>query len=178
MSDRSHEPQQLLESLLSPEETRAEPEQTQQQSVEHEDLDALIDEFETMLARSRRMPFGRKLMVDEEYAMELVDRLRASIPGAVRQAGRILEQQDTIIDEAREEARRMLHERGLMAQLEVERERVLARAEQDAERMRGETDAYIRGVLGGLEDRLAKLQAGVRAGIEALGPVDAQGAEE
>ena len=178
MSDRSHEPQQLLESLMTPEETRAEPGQTQEQAVEDEDVDALIDEFETMLARSRRMPFGRKLLVDEEHAMELVDRLRAAIPGAVRQAQRVLEEQDTIIDEAREEARRMLHERGLLAQLEVERERVLARAEQDAERMRGETDAYVRGVLNGLEERLAKLQSSVRAGIEALGPVEAPAAEE
>ena len=169
MSDQSHEPEQLLESLLSRDEPRhidavAAPRE------EAEDVDALIDELEALLAEAKRVPFGRKLMIDEAYALELVDRLRSAIPAELRQAHRILDEKERILDEARERAHQMLQERGLMAELEVERERMIAQAEREAERIRADGDAYVRGVLNGLAERLSKLQASVNNGIEALNP--------
>jgi hypothetical protein len=107
-------------------------------------------------------------MIDEAQALELVDRLRAAVPAEVRQAHRILDEQERILDQAHTEARRILHERGLMAELEVERERTIAEAERDAERMRAEADSYARGVLNDLADRLTKIQASVQNGLEAL----------
>ncbi len=169
MSDRSHEPQQLLESLLSPDG----PQMTSpgRPTVEEdEDVDALVDDLEAMFAESKRVPFGRKLMVDEGRALELVDRLRTAIPAEVRRAHRVLDERERIVSEARDQAHRILHERGLMAELEVERERVLALAERDIERMRAEADAYVRGVLNDLIERLAKLQASVVNGLEAQSP--------
>jgi F0F1-type ATP synthase membrane subunit b/b' len=71
---------------------------------------------------------------------------------------------------AREQARRIINERGLAAQMEAERERILADAEQEAERIRNEADVYVRGVLADLSNRLTKIQASVSNGIEALNP--------
>ena len=167
MSDQPHEPEQLLETLLSddePQETGREPAPPE----EDEDVDLLIDELEAMFAEAKRVPFGRKLMIDEAQALELVDRFRSAIPAEVRQAHRILDEQERIVEAARDQARRILHDRGLLAELEAERERVLAQAERDAERMRTEADAYVRGVLSGLAERLSKLQASVNNGLEAL----------
>ena len=169
MSDQPHEPEQLLESLLS----RDEPRQAGAVAVpadQGEDVDALIDELEAMFAEAKRVPFGRRLMVDEARALEFIDRLRTAFPAEVRQAQRILDEQDRILDEARNQAHAMLQERGLMAELEVQRERTIARAEQEAERMRAEADAYVRGVLTDLDERLSKLHASVRNGLEALSP--------
>ncbi len=169
MSEQRHEPQELLESLLSPEEIEAE-QTASPQTAENEDVDALIDELEALLAESKRVPFGKKLIVDEVRAMELVDRLRTALPAEVRQAQRILDEQDHILNMAREQARRIINERGLAAQLEAERERTLADAEQEAERIRNEADVYVRGVLSDLADRLTKIQGSVSNGIEALNP--------
>ncbi|MDQ5852430.1 MAG: hypothetical protein M3380_10245 [Chloroflexota bacterium] len=167
MSDQPHEPEQLLETLLSddePQDAGREPAAPE----EDEDVDLLIDELEAMFAEAKRVPFGRKLMIDEAQALELVDRFRSAIPAEVRQAHRILDEQERIVEAARDQARRILHDRGLLAELEAERERVLAQAERDAERMRTEADAYVRGVLSGLAERLSKLQASVNNGLEAL----------
>ena len=167
MSDQPHEPEQLLESLLS----RDEPHQSGAVAVpadQGEDVDALIDELEAMIAEAKRVPFGRKLMVDEARALELVDRLRSALPAEVRQAHRILDEKERIMDDARERAHRMLHERGLMAELDVQRERMIAQAEREAERIKAEGDAYVRTVLTGLAERLSKIQASVNNGIEAL----------
>ena len=166
MSDQPHESEQLLETLLSddePQDPGREP-----PPEEDEDVDLLIDELEAMFAEAKRVPFGRKLMIDEAQALELVDRFRSAIPAEVRQAHRILDEQERIVEAARDQARRILHDRGLLAELEAERERVLAQAERDAERMRTEADAYVRGVLSGLAERLSKLQASVNNGLEAL----------
>jgi hypothetical protein len=176
MSERPNEPQQLLESLLSPDEPEHQsvPQPGRSDTVpfddEGEDVDALIDELETLFAEAKRVPFGRRLMIDEARALELVDRLRSAFPGEVRQAHRVLDEQERILGEAQERARSMLNERGLMVELEVERERILARAERETDQMRAEADAYVRNVLSGLEERLAKLHASVRNGIEALDP--------
>lgn len=170
MSEQRHEPQELLESLLSPEEIEA-AEAIPPPTNENEDVDGLIDEFEALLAESKRVPFGKKLLVDDVRAMDLVDRLRTALPAEVRQAQRILDEQDHILNMAREQARRIINERGLAAQLEAERERTLADAEQEAERIRNEADVYVHAVLSDLADRLMKIQASVSNGIEALNPL-------
>lgn len=169
MSEQRHEPQELLESLLSPEEKAAD-QTASPHADENEDVDALIDELEALLAESKRVPFGKKLLVDDVRAMELVDRLRTALPAEVRQAQRILDEQDHILDMAREQARRIINERGLTAQMEADRERILADAEQEAERIRNEADVYVRGVLSDLADHLTKIQASVSNGIDALNP--------
>ena len=168
MSDQPHE--QLLESLLSPEEAAQTEAAGAPPPDEDEDVDALVDDLEALFAESKRVPFGRKLMVDEARALELVDRLRSAIPAEVRRAQRVLDEQDQILGEAREQARRTLHERGLMAELDAERDRMLAQVERDTERMRSDADVYVRGVLTDLADRLARIQASVTNGIEAVSP--------
>ncbi len=169
MSDRSHEPEQLLESLLSRHEGQRDPQaEPAAPQSDHEDLDMLIDELEVVVGQAKRVPFGHRLMVGEAQMLEIVDRLRSAVPAEVRQARRILDEQQRIIDEAHEQARRMLHERGLMAELDVERERTIAGAEHEAERIRSDADAYVRGVLNDLADRLTKIQASVHNGLEAL----------
>ncbi len=171
MSEQRHEPQELLESLLSPEEAEAADTAIQAlpQPDDNEDVDALIDELEALFAESKRVPFGKKLLVDEERAMEIVDRLRTALPAEVRQAQRILDEQDQILDMAREQARRIVNERGLSAQIEAERERIIASVEQEAERIRNDADVYVRGVLSDLSERLSKIQSSVDNGIKALG---------
>ncbi len=170
MKDRAHEPEKLLESLLANQDPdhAAQRQQQPSQTIGAEDLDMLVDELESMLTQAKRVPFGRRLMVDESYALELVDRLRASMPIEIRQAHRVLEERERIIAEAQSEARRILHERGLIAELEVERERTIAEAEREAERIRGDADSYVGTVLNDLAERLTKIQASVRNGLETL----------
>lgn len=170
MSERVHEPEELLESLLTPDERQPIAAAHEYSPQNQEDLDALVDELEAVVGDARRVPFGRRLMVDEGHVLEIVDRLRAAIPLAVRQSQRLLEERERILNEAREQARQMLHERGLMAELDIERERMLGRAEQEADRMRSDADAYVRGILNELGERLSRIQASVSNGIDALNP--------
>lgn len=167
MSQPPHEPERLLESLLS-NAGSASAEQSNDQQID-EDVDSLIDALEALVADGRRMPF-RKLLIDEERLLDLVDRLRSAVPAEVRQAHQVLDQHDQIMNAAREKARAMLEERGMLEALEKERRQILDAAEHEAQRTRAEADRYARTVLVDLEERLTKIQTSVRNGVEALQP--------
>jgi hypothetical protein len=168
MSQSPHEPENLLESLLSDAQRPAEQPDAAAAVPEDEDVDALIDMLEALVAEGRRVPFGRKLMIDEDRLLALVDRLRTAIPAEVKDAHRLLDQRDQILDQARAEARRTLEERGLLEELEKERRQIIGEAEREAERTRTEADRYARNVLIELQERLEQLQTRVRNGIDAL----------
>lgn len=168
MSQSPHEPEKLLESLLSDSQQSGDEAARAASTPEDEDVDGLIDMLEALVAEGRRVPFGRKLMIDEDRLLELVDRLRTAIPAEVKEAHHLLDQRDQILDQARAEARRSLEERGLLDALEKERRQILDEADREAERIRTEADRYARSVLIDLQERLDKFQTSVRNGIEAL----------
>lgn len=164
---QSPEPEHLLETLLSDQQSQAAEAPS---PVEGEDdVDSLIDTLEALVSEGRRMPF-HKLLVDEQRLLEIVDRLRTAVPAEVRQAHHVLDQHDQILGAAREKANKLLEERGMLEALDKERRRMLDEAEREASRIRTEADRYARNVLLDLEERLSKLHTSVRNGIDALQP--------
>ncbi len=170
MKESANEPERLLASLLSDEQPvthQGEPASDTPESAD--DVDALINELEALANEGKRRLLGRKLVIDEDRLLHLIELLRAAVPDEVRQAHQLLDEHDQIIAHAQDTARRTLEERGLLQALETERRRVLDEAERDAERIRTEADRYARNVLLELEERLSKLHSSVRNGIDALG---------
>jgi cell division septum initiation protein DivIVA len=168
MSETPSEPENVLTSLLATPNASETPGAASEPGPPgDQDVDSLIDSLEALLAESRRMPF-RKLLVDEEQLIALVDRLRTAIPEEVRQAHQVLDQRDEILNAAQTKARRLMDERGLMEAVENERRRMLDDADREVQRVRGEADRYARNVLLDLEDRITKIQTSVRNGIETL----------
>lgn len=168
MSQPANEPEQLLASLLSDEEQATQAEPVAADAAE-DDVDALIDELEALANEGKRRLLGRKLVIDEDRLLELVDRFRSAVPNEVRQAHRVLDEHDRIIAAAHAQAQRTIEERGLLEVVEVERRRVLEEADREADKIRSEADRYARNVLVELEERLSKLHTSVRNGIDALG---------
>ena len=73
MSQSPHEPENLLESLLSDSRQPDDQAASAAPVPEDEDVDGLIDMLEALVAEGRRVPFGRKLMIDEDRLLDLVD---------------------------------------------------------------------------------------------------------
>lgn len=131
-------------------------------------IDTLIDELEAVAVDGRRVPFTHRLLVHQDTLLDLVDRLRATVPNDVRQAQRVLNQQHQILEHAQAQAMHTLQERGLMQRLEMERQGIVAEAQRDAERTRYEADKYARDVLLQLQKRLEQVQGSVQQGIDTL----------
>lgn len=132
------------------------------------ELDDLIDELEDVLAEGHRIPFTGRLLVDEERILDIIDRMRVAVPEELKQARRIVQEQERLLAEAEARVRHALDERGLLHAVESERQRLLQVAEQEAADVRAGADSYAREVLEELDDRLLKLLTSVRNGLESL----------
>lgn len=114
------------------------------------------------------MPFSGRLMVDEERILDIIDRLRVAVPEEVKQARRVVGEQDRLLAEAQARVQQALEEQGLMAAINAERERLIAQAEHDAAATRSGADDYARQVLEELEQRLVRLTTSVQNGLKEL----------
>jgi hypothetical protein len=128
----------------------------------------LIDELEDALAEGRRVPFSGRLMVDEERILDIIDRMRVAVPEELKQARRVIGEQERLLAEARGQVQRVMEEQGLMAAVEAERTRLLAEADRDAQNTRAGADDYAQQVLEELEQRLVRLTASVQNGLKEL----------
>jgi hypothetical protein len=68
----------------------------------------LLDMLEAHVAEGKRFVFSNRIMVEEGEFMAIIDQLRASIPGEIQQARRVLQDRQQIILGAQDEAKRIL----------------------------------------------------------------------
>ncbi len=106
--------------------------------------------------------------MDEERILDIIDRMRVSVPEELKQARRVIGEQERLIGEAQAHVRDVLEEQGLLAAVEAERTRLLELAERDAAAVRAGSDEYARQVLEELEQRLSRLTASVQNGLREL----------
>ena len=71
------------------------------------DIQHLIDRLEQVLAESRRIPLSANLVVDEDRLFNIIDQMRVSIPEEVKRANRVEAEKDRILAQAQEEAERI-----------------------------------------------------------------------
>jgi hypothetical protein len=138
--------------------------------VSDSSLDELIDELEDVLADGRRLPFGM-VLVNEDKILDIVDKMRVAVPEEIKQARRVVQEQERLLAEAQARVQQVLTEQGLLDAVQAERERMLMQAEQEAISIRNGADVYAREVLEGLDDQLVKLLTSVRNGLESLNHV-------
>ena len=72
------------------------------------DILHLIDRLEEILNESRPFPFTRNVIVDEDKVLDLIDQMRVAIPDEVKKAQQLLAQRDRVLAQAQEEANRTL----------------------------------------------------------------------
>ncbi len=71
------------------------------------DIQHLVDRLEQILNESFRVPLSPYLFVDEEKVFDLVDQMRVAIPEEVKRANRIESERDRILAQAKEEGERI-----------------------------------------------------------------------
>ena len=72
------------------------------------DILQMIDRLEELLNESRPLPFTHNVIVDEDRMLDLIDQMRVSIPEEVKKAQQLLAQRDRLLAQAQEEANRTI----------------------------------------------------------------------
>lgn len=141
------------------------------------DILSLVDRLEGLARNAKRTPFSSKLAIDEQALVNLIDQMRLSIPDQIQEAEALLQQRDSVLARAQDEATRMLQE----AKIRIEEERVRQAAEQEAEIIREEARdralafeeaarQYAMDTLRDLAQRLESVHSIVQNGLDELAP--------
>lgn len=141
------------------------------------DILHLIDRLEALLNEGSHPPLvGKRVLLDEQRAWELIDQMRVSIPEEVKKAKRINQERDRIIAQANEEAARIVElakdeaqqitsDTDIVKQAQARAQTIVERAQREADALKADADDYTVQVLGKLEEDLAKALSIVRNGL-------------
>jgi cell division septum initiation protein DivIVA len=138
----------------------------------------VIDKLEASVKQGTVLPLGYRI-VSEEKLLELIEKLRASLPEEVGRARTIAKNGDRLVREAQEKAQAIVAEASSQSSAQIDDNEIVRRARATAEivlkeaelkaaRVREGADAYAAQVLTDLDARLSGALGSVKKGIEAL----------
>lgn len=136
--------------------------------AELSDILDLVDELMVHLHEAKAVPLSSNALVDREEFLEMLERLRASLPDELRAArwmvrereafiSRTNEKAREIIDKARREADQLVSDSNIRAEAVEEANILVRRAEGEARRLRLEAEDDIEKGLQRLESLLGAL---------------------
>ncbi len=143
------------------------------------DLLSALNELEELIETSGKVPLTRKVMVNEDRILDLLDRIRTTIPEEIRQAKWIIQEREKVMNDSQKEAMRLLED----AQKQVEKQadesevarkakdmadEIVARAEDNARELREGARRYADDVLTNLMESLDKLSSQIEQGRSEL----------
>lgn len=99
------------------------------------DIQHLVDRLEQVLNDSFRLPLSAYLFVNEDRIFNIVDQMRVAVPEEVKQATRIQAEKERILAQAKEEAERIRELAKQEAGELVKRDAIVSNAQQRADHM-------------------------------------------
>lgn len=143
------------------------------------DIIFLLEQLERLIAGGRSMPLTNNVIIDQARALDLVDQLRVAVPEEVRQAKRISDETERIVEHAQEEAERILaraqeqatlliEERELTRAAEIRSQEIISEGHHDADDIRRGADEYAQSVLVHLEGECLKALQSIKHGLDLL----------
>ena len=99
------------------------------------DILHLVDRLEELFNRSRPIPLTHNVIVDEDRILEIIDQMRISIPDEVKKAQQITAQRDRILAQAQEEANRTIALAKQKAEEVLSREAIVQAAQARVEQI-------------------------------------------
>ncbi len=154
-------------------------------SLSEDNINSILRELTEYIDNSSRVPLTNKVMVEGNYILEIVDKINAKLPEEMRQAKQVLEQSDKILDSikaqgqsmldnARSEAERIVQETEIVKMAQQEAEKIVQEAteygenlvknyNEQANQMINDAEAYVDSLLRHLEGNLDKVTAAVKS---------------
>ncbi len=99
------------------------------------DILQLIDRLEEIFNESRAIPLTHSVIVDEDRMLDIIDQMRITVPEEVKKAQQILAQRDRILAQAQEEAERTINLARERAEQMVKQDTITLEAQKEAERL-------------------------------------------
>jgi len=116
------------------------------------DILQLIDRLEELFNESKSIPLTRNVMVDEDRMLDIIDQMRIAIPEEVKKAQQLLGQRDRVLAQAQEEANRTLEIARQKADQMVTKDMVAQEAARRAEQILAQARTEAEGIRADADD--------------------------
>ena len=131
-------------------------------------LTNLVDELEDLVETASQIPLTGKVMVDRQEFMEILNDIKAQMPGEISQAQKIYQDKDNIINGAHDEADKILSaarshaekvidENELVIQAKDKAEQILTQANKESNEIRERVRDYADSLLENTQSNLAEI---------------------
>ena len=110
------------------------------------DILQLIDRLEELFNDAKAVPFTHNVVVDEDKMLELIDQMRIAIPEEVKKAQQLVAQRDRVMAQAQEEANRTLQIARDKADGLVQKDIIVQEAQRRADQILAQARAEAEGV--------------------------------
>lgn len=142
-------------------------------------LATILKDLEEAVASASRMPLSSKVLVDGDTILTCVDRIYAALPEELKQAQKVLEHSDKLLEsvegqskriimEAREQAEQLTQETEIYRAAAEQAQELLNKAESASIQLRHESILYCDDVLHQLEENIEKMLDSIRKNREDL----------
>ena len=143
------------------------------------DILHLVDRLEELFNESSSLPLTKKVVIDEEKLLDLIDQMRLAIPDEIKKAQSIINQKERIIAQSHEEANRtvslareqsekLVSKDVIVQEAKIIAEDIIKRARDETELIKKEADQYAVDSLDHLEIELSRILTQVRNGMMTL----------
>lgn len=137
-----------------------------------ENLLDYLDMLEDILDNSKSVPFSSRVSVDKEQLFDILSEMRLNLPNEVRQAQRIIEDHDKILQDAKNKAANILKEAEIRAQEHTDDHVVYKMAVEQAQELMEETKRSAKdmrlGAIDYVDDLLSKAENTIRESLNNL----------
>ena len=132
------------------------------------DILQLIDRLEELFNESKSIPLTRNVMVDEDRMLDIIDQMRIAIPEEVKKAQQLLGQRDRVLAQAQEEANRTLEIARQKADQLVGKDPVVQDAQRRAEQILIQARAEADGIRADADDYVIDSLTQLQAELERI----------
>ena len=132
------------------------------------DILQLIDRLEELFNESKSIPLTRNVMVDEDRMLDIIDQMRIAIPEEVKKAQQLLGQRDRVLAQAQEEANRTLEIARQKADQLAAKDMVVAEAQRRAEQILTQARSEAEGIRADADDYVVGSLSQLQAELERI----------
>ena len=139
----------------------------------------LLEDLETLVETSNRIPMTTKRMVEEDEMMRIIDSIQESLPLELEESRRIVAEKDAVLADAKKQAEELIAQaKEYISKLTAESEivkaaqeqanEIIANANKSSEELRNSSVQYGADVLKYVESNLEKTLESIRQNRESL----------
>ncbi len=132
------------------------------------DILQLIDRLEELFNESKNIPLTRNVMVDEDRMLDIIDQMRIAIPEEVKKAQQLLGQRDRVLAQAQEEANRTLEIARQKADQLVTKDNIMVEAQRRAEQITAHARAEAENTRGDADEYVIDSLTQLQAELERI----------